>query len=116
MKKFNTGIADSQATPAEAVSPEDFDPEAYADYAQWLQERGRAFSEETDPNSNPPEPFRAFANTDIVLNARVVGDAETVIETVKRLWTPGMKLIVVTYCQTPGEQEMVYDGIHEICV
>ncbi len=75
-----------------------------------------AFSEETDPNPNPPEPFRAFANTNIVLNARIVGDAETVIETVKSLWKPGMKLIVVTYCQTPQEQEIVYDRIHEICV
>ncbi|MHC4119057.1 MAG: uroporphyrinogen decarboxylase family protein [Planctomycetota bacterium] len=75
-----------------------------------------AFSGATDPTPNPPEPFaEAFANTGIVLNARIVGDCETVVETVKRLWKPGMKLIVVTFCQTPEEQAEAYDRVHEIC-
>jgi len=38
------------------------------------------------------------------------------VDTVKRLWTHGLKLIVVTYCYSPDEQARVYDRIHEICV
>ncbi|MCU0916193.1 MAG: uroporphyrinogen decarboxylase family protein [Planctomycetes bacterium] len=76
-----------------------------------------AFSAATDPSPNNPELFAAaFAGTGIVLNARIVGGAEVVVDTVKRLWIPGMKLIVVTYCQSPDEQRVVYDRIHEICV
>lgn len=75
-----------------------------------------AFSEETDPNPNYIEPFQSFANKGIALNARIVGDIDTVTEIVKELWQSGMKLIIVTYSQTPQEQEMVYDRIHEICV
>lgn len=75
-----------------------------------------AFSAATDPTPNPPEPFtEAFANTGIVVNARMVGHPETVAETVRRLWKPGMKLIAVTYCQDPAEQAEAYDRIHEIC-
>ena len=75
-----------------------------------------AFSAATDPTPNLPEPFaEAFANTGIVVNARIVGDPETVADTVKRLWKPGMKLIVVTFCQTPEEQTEAYDRVHEIC-
>ncbi len=75
-----------------------------------------AFSQETDPDPNPPEPFvEAFKNSGIVLNARIVGDLETIENKVKTLWKPGMKLIVVTYCKTPEEQEKAYDLIHEIC-
>ena len=75
-----------------------------------------AFSAATDPTPNPPEPFaEAFANTGIVVNARIVGDPETVAEIVRRLWKPGMKLIIVTFCQTPEEQAEAYDRVHEIC-
>jgi len=75
-----------------------------------------AFSAATDPTPNQPEPFaEAFANTGIVLNARIVGGPETVAENVRRLWKPGMKLIVVTYCQSPQEQAEAYDRIYEIC-
>ena len=75
-----------------------------------------AFSAATDPTPNRIEPFdEAFANTDIVVNARIVGDSETVAEIVRRLWKPGMKLIVVTFCQTPEEQAEAYDRVHEIC-
>jgi uroporphyrinogen-III decarboxylase len=75
-----------------------------------------AFSPETDPGAiEKLEPFHAFANTGIVLNARIVGDLDTLTERVKRLWAPGMKLIVVTYCQSPEEQAEAYDRIHEIC-
>lgn len=75
-----------------------------------------AFSLATDPGANPTEGFaEAFAGTGVVLNARIVGDADLVCEKVRSLWRPGMKLIVVTYCETPAEQAALYDRIHEIC-
>ena len=75
-----------------------------------------AFSVETDPEPNPPAPFvEALTGTGIVLNARIVGGPEVIENAVRQLWKPGMKLIVVTYCSTPEEQERAYDLIHEIC-
>jgi hypothetical protein len=76
-----------------------------------------AFSAETDPNPNPADPFaEAFAGSGIILNARIVGNVEVIEKTVRNLWRPGLKLIVVTYCTTPEEQERAYELIHEICV
>jgi hypothetical protein len=75
-----------------------------------------AFSAATDPTPNPPEPFaEAFANTGIVVNARIVGGLETIAGSIRKLWKPRMKLIVVTYCQSPEEQAEAYDRIYEIC-
>lgn len=75
-----------------------------------------AFSPQTDPGAtNNLELFHTFANTGIILNARIVGDLETIGEQVSRLWSPGMKLVVVTYCETPEEQEKAYNLIHEQC-
>ncbi len=75
-----------------------------------------AFSLATDPGANPVEGFaEAFAGSGAVLNARIVGPAEVVVEKVRALWRPGMKLIVVTYCDTPAEQADLYRKIHEIC-
>jgi len=75
-----------------------------------------AFSQQTDPGAtNNLEAFHRFANTGIVLNARMVGDPETIKEQVSRLWAPEMKLVVVTYCETPEEQGKAYDLIKEIC-
>ena len=75
-----------------------------------------AFSPQTDPDPNPPEPFRdAFKDSGIVLNARIVGDPDTIRDVVSRLWTPGLRLVAVTYCRTPEEQEKAYDIIHNIC-
>jgi len=75
-----------------------------------------AFSSATDPTPNPPEPFaEAFANTGIVVNARIVGGPETIAGSIRKLWRPGMKLIAVTYCQSPEEQAEAYDRIYEIC-
>lgn len=75
-----------------------------------------AFSSQTDPAPNPCEDFsEQFAGTGVVLNARVVGGLETVEESVRKLWRPGMKLIVNTYCKTPEEQREAYQLIHEIC-
>ena len=75
-----------------------------------------AFSKATDPGANPTEGFAdTFAGTGVVLNARIVGNPELVEAKVKELWKPGMKLIVVTYCETPEEQAEVYDRIHDIC-
>lgn len=74
-----------------------------------------AFSAETDPDPNPAEPFAdAFTGTKTAVNARIVGDGDVVIDKVKQLWRPGMKLIVVTYCKTAAEQRQVYEKIHEI--
>ncbi len=76
-----------------------------------------AFGPATDPHPNPPEPFaEALAGTRIVLNARIVGPPDTVVDYVRRLWRRGMKLTVVTYCETPAEQAEVYDRIQELCV
>ena len=76
-----------------------------------------AFSHETDPGATDMlEAFHKFAGTGVVLNARIVGDIRTLENQVKRLWIPGMKLVVVTYCQTPEEQERAYNLIHEICI
>ncbi len=75
-----------------------------------------AFSLATDPGANPTEGYAdTFASTGIVLNARIVGNPELVLEKVSSLWRPGMKLIVVTYCETPSEQAYLYDRIHQIC-
>lgn len=75
-----------------------------------------AFSPQTDPGATDNlEQFHKFANTGIVLNARIVGDIETIQEQVSRLWVPGMKMVVVTFCETPDEQEEAYHLIHEIC-
>lgn len=75
-----------------------------------------AFSKATDPDANPPEGFAdTFCGTDIILNARIVGGVDIIRERVEQLWRPGMKLIVVTYCTTPQEQEAVHDVIHSIC-
>ena len=75
-----------------------------------------AFSAATDPSPNPQLPFaEVFANTGIVVNARIVGSPETIAESVRRLWKPGMKLIVVTFCQNPDEQAEAYDLVYEIC-
>lgn len=75
-----------------------------------------AFSKETDPDPNEPEPFAiGFSGTDIVVNARVVGSMQVIEDIVKRIWNPEMKLIIVTYCQEAAEQEKVYNLIHDIC-
>jgi uroporphyrinogen-III decarboxylase len=75
-----------------------------------------AFSPETDPDAiKDLESFHKFAGTGIVLNARIVGNLKIIEQQVRRLWTPGMKLVVVTYCSTPEEQERAYDLVHEIC-
>ena len=75
-----------------------------------------AFSAETDPSPSLAAEFsEGFSNTGIVVNARIVGDLQTIEETVNQLWEPGMKLIVVTFCKTPEEQEKAYNLIHEIC-
>ena len=74
-----------------------------------------AFTPETDPSPNPPEPFTsALTNSGIILNARMVGNPETLQKTFSDLWSKQMKIIAVTYSQTPKEQQKVYDMIHRI--
>ena len=75
-----------------------------------------AFSPDTDPDPNPCEPFaETFAHSGVVVNARIVGGLDVIEKHVHALWRPGMKLIVVTYCQTPEEQREAYHLIHDIC-
>ncbi len=75
-----------------------------------------AFSSATDPDPCPPEPFgESFAHTHITVDARIVGDSDVVVDAVQRLWRPGLKLVAVTYCQSPEEQKRAYEQIHQIC-
>ncbi|MCP4366654.1 MAG: hypothetical protein GY797_00860 [Deltaproteobacteria bacterium] len=94
----------------------------FSDKAQMLKKinglkmTDAAFTPETDPHPNPAEPFvQALKNSGIILNARMVGNPETVKETTEKLWEPGMKLIAVTFSQTAEEQKEAYDIIHNIC-
>lgn len=74
-----------------------------------------AFSIETDPSPNNPEVFaKAFENTGIVVNARAVGNAEDAFNVFSKLWTPKQKMIAVTYCQDPAQQEKLYHMLHEM--
>lgn len=74
-----------------------------------------AFSLATDPGANSTDGYaETFANTGVILNARIVGNPQLVLEKVKQLWHPGMKLIVVTYAETPEEQAFLYDQIHKM--
>jgi hypothetical protein len=75
-----------------------------------------AFSPQTDPAHNKCEEFRdALAGTGIILHARIVGEPEEVLSRVKRLWKPGVKLIVVTHVQDPRAQHQLYRAIHALC-
>jgi len=75
-----------------------------------------AFSPQTDPAYNQCEEFRdGLAGTGVVLHARIVGDADEVLARVRRLWTPGVKLIVGTHIQDPAEQHRAYEAIHQFC-
>ena len=74
-----------------------------------------AFTAETDPAFNPAASFaEALAGSGIILNARMVGSPETVEQTITGLSKPGMKIIAVTYSQTPEEQQQVYELVHRI--
>jgi hypothetical protein len=76
-----------------------------------------AFNLQTDPDPNPPEAIRnSFAGTGIAVCARLVGDLESIKSVILRLWHPDLKLIVVTYCQSPEDQLWTYDFIHHHCV
>ena len=73
-----------------------------------------AFTIRTDPSPNPAAPFRdSFAGSGICVNARMVGSCEEVLEKVRELQKPGMKLIIVTYCESIEEQKKIYEAIHE---
>jgi hypothetical protein len=73
-----------------------------------------AFTGETDPHPNPPEPFaRSLSHSGIVLNARMVGSPETVGRVMEELCRPGMKIIAVTYSGSPEEQKEAYMAIQK---
>ncbi len=74
-----------------------------------------AFSHETDPDANPVELFaNAFVDTDVIVNARIVGDEETIVRQASALWSPGTKLIITTYCPTAAEQKSVYESLKKL--
>jgi len=73
------------------------------------------FTAETDLHPNSPELISDnFAGTNVIINARMVGREEIVFEKVRQLYKLGMKLIAVTYCRTPSEQESLYEKIHSL--
>jgi hypothetical protein len=73
-----------------------------------------AFTVRTDPSPNPAAPFRdSFAASGVCVNARIVGSRDEILEKVKELQKPGMKLIIVTYCESSEEQKKTYEAIHE---
>ncbi len=74
-----------------------------------------AFTIETDPSPNNPAVFgEAFAGSGIILNARAVGNPENSFAALRQLWKPNQKLIAVTYCKTPAEQEQLYNMLHQL--
>ncbi len=93
-------------------------------YARWIPALTKisnltmvdaAFGPETDPDPNTPEQFRdAFVNTGIVVHARVVGGPDQVLAIAKRLWSPGLKLIIVTYVQSAAAQRELYQRLHQL--
>ena len=95
------------------------------DYARWLSALKKidnllmvdaAFSPRTDPRPNTPEVFRdAFVDTGIIVHARIVGAPAEVLAIAKRLWAPGLKLMIVTYAQDPIEQRQLYRDLHAMC-
>jgi hypothetical protein len=71
-----------------------------------------AFTVQTDPSPNPPDEFRKqFSDSGICLNARMVGDPDSVFDSFQKLYDPAMKLILVTYCRTPEEQTWLYERV-----
>jgi len=75
-----------------------------------------AFGAQTDPFPNDAEVFgEVFADSGIIVNARIVGDSSEVVRQVRKLWAPGMKLIATTYCQSPEDQQRAYEMVHEVC-
>ncbi|MDF2614644.1 MAG: hypothetical protein K0S71_2430 [Clostridia bacterium] len=74
-----------------------------------------AFSPQTDPSFNDPGIFgERLKGSGIVLNARIVGDEQTIIDAADHFIYKDMKSIIVTYCKSPQEQEYVYDCLHEM--
>jgi len=94
------------------------------DYARWLPALKKidnllmvdaAFSPQTDPNPNIPEAFReAFVDTGVIVQARMVGAPAEVLALTKRLWAPGLKLIIVTYVPEPEAQRQLYQDLHAL--
>lgn len=73
-----------------------------------------AFSIETDPDPNDPAEFaEKFNGNGIILNARAVGSVEDVSQIFKTLMVKNQKLIAVTYCKNPKDQELLYNLLHE---
>lgn len=75
-----------------------------------------AFSKQTDPSPNPCEPWReALAHSGVILHARAGRNAAETLEKARRLWKPGVRLIMVTYEEDPAIQHQLYHDLHNLC-
>ncbi len=69
-----------------------------------------AFSAETDPDPNSPEPFIAnLSGSGVILNARLVGSPDSIGDRLSVLTDSSVRTILVTYGRTPEEQQALYE-------
>ena len=74
-----------------------------------------AVDHDMDPNPCPPEKVRdAIAGTGIPLHARMTGDTEKMLETVKRLLHPDLRLIVRPICTDLEMAERNYAALESL--
>ena len=75
-----------------------------------------AFSPQTDPDPNAPKTFRDAFGEHGHHRPRAHGRrSDEVLTLAKRLWTPGLKLIIVTYVPDPVAQQRLYRDLHNLC-
>ena len=75
-----------------------------------------AFSPQTDPAHNRAEDWRdVLVESGVVMHARIIAPPEEVIARVKRMWKPGLKLVVTISNADPEVQHQLYHDIHAIC-
>ncbi|MFC1961023.1 uroporphyrinogen decarboxylase family protein [Chloroflexota bacterium] len=75
-----------------------------------------AFSAQMDPTPNDPADWAdKMANTGIVLHARPGRDPEIILAQAKKLWRPGLKLIVVSGVEDRAAQHKLYHDLHNLC-
>lgn len=68
-----------------------------------------AFSSETDPDPNPVQPFvEAFADSNVILNTRLVGSPEDIGNDLQTLALSRARTIIVTYGRNREEQKELY--------
>jgi hypothetical protein len=74
-----------------------------------------AFSPATDPCPNNPQDFEPiYKGSGITINARCVGDSDSVMPYFEKLINKDTKVIATTYCQDERDQAKLYDRLHEM--